>query len=337
MLEVTVNNNAICFGKHFSLNFQRTLRIPDDGKTYPLPPGLGEFPVCKVDDYISRVPETWKEHGGVFIPMYQREALWINFSGVDWRPNAVKIAVGKINAVSGKPWQQKLQANDQDYVICPDQPWLDGINSGQGYIRQFVAMPLGMGYTVEAQVTGKEEFGGIQIIVFDPKPGLFPEEPPPKLRLERGISLCMARPASTAKAKSKSKSAEMGLAAGGKMKQKIYPDSYGIDTWDETNFGRVYVHIVNSMMYREITGKEPPNTPITAKTYNQYHLPWFDLYDEQKGDVAASTILSQVKSVKEMDKNQGFGSQQDDTSVDVSQAQIKKLKVNPDEVRDGNW
>lgn len=326
MLEVTVNNNTIDFGKNFSLDFQRTLRIPDDGKTYPLPPGLGEFPVCKVDDYISRVPETWKEHGGVFIPMYQREALWINFRGADWRPNAVKIAVGKINAVSGKPWKQKLEANDQDYVICPAQPWLDGINSGEGYIRQFVAMPLGMGYTVEGQLTGKEEFGGIQIIVFDPKPGLFPEEPPPSNFSSFLAPLCGS-----------SISAEMGLAAGGKMKQKIYPDSYGINTWDETNFGRVYVHIVNSMMYREITGKEPPNTPITAKYYNQYGFPWFDLYDEQKGDVAASSIFSQVKSVKEIDKNLGFGSQQDDTSVDVSQAQIKKLKVDPDEVRDGNW
>jgi len=25
---------------------------------------------------------------------------------------------------------------------------------------------------------------------------------------------------------------EMGLAAGGKIKQKIYPDPYGISTWD---------------------------------------------------------------------------------------------------------
>ena len=334
MLEITVKNNAIYFGKHFSLNFQRTLRIPDDGKTYPLPPGLGEFPVCKVDDYISRVPETWKEHGGVFIPMYQREALWIFFRGVNWRPNAVKIAVGKINAVSGKPWHQKLQADDQDYVICPAQPWLDGINAGEGYIRQFVAMPLGMGYTVEAQVTGKEEFGGIQIIVFDPKPGLFPEEPPLQLSRKRGISDGMGDVPLILYDKG---SAEMGLAAGGKMKQEISPDSYSINTWDETNFGRVYVHIVNSMMYREITGKEPPNTPVTAQTYSEYNLPWFDLYDEQKGDLAPSTILSQVKSVKEMDNNQGFAPQQDDTSVDIPQAQIKKLNLDPDGVRDGNW
>ena len=27
-----------------NINFQRTLRIPDDGKDYPLPPGLVGFP-----------------------------------------------------------------------------------------------------------------------------------------------------------------------------------------------------------------------------------------------------------------------------------------------------
>ena len=48
----------------------------------------------------------------------------------------------------------------------PKQPWLDGFAIERGKIRQFVAMPLGMGYTVEAQVTGKEDVGGIQIIVY---------------------------------------------------------------------------------------------------------------------------------------------------------------------------
>jgi len=145
MLKVRVRNNSIQIGKHFSVNFQRTLRIPDDGNTYPLPPGLGRFPIFKVDDYKNKVPASWREHGGVFIPMYQREALWtLSFSGVYWRPNAVKIGVGKINAVSGKEWDQQLRKEEQDYIVCPDQPWLDGINAGDGYIKQFVAMPLGM-------------------------------------------------------------------------------------------------------------------------------------------------------------------------------------------------
>jgi hypothetical protein len=39
-----------------SIEFQRTLRIPDDDKSYPLPPGLGAFPLRHVDDYAADVP-----------------------------------------------------------------------------------------------------------------------------------------------------------------------------------------------------------------------------------------------------------------------------------------
>jgi len=35
---------------HCTISFQRTLRIPDDDKTWPLPPGLGRFPIVHVDD-----------------------------------------------------------------------------------------------------------------------------------------------------------------------------------------------------------------------------------------------------------------------------------------------
>jgi len=36
-----------------------------------------------------------------------------------------------------------------------------------------------------------------------------------------------------------SSGAEMGLGAGGKIKQEIYPDSYGFDTWDQDNYGQI--------------------------------------------------------------------------------------------------
>src|SRR5215217_5352944 len=249
MLDVTLKQSDLFFGEGFSLNFQRTLRIPDDGKTYPLPPGLGTFPVCRVEDYKKRVPETWAEHRGVFIPMYQREALWINFHPRYWKPNAVKVAVGKVNAVSGKPWDEKLHPDENDYLVCPPQPWLDGINAGEGFIRQFVAMPLGTGYTVEAQVTGEEKFGGIQIIVYEAKLGKFPNQPPASALTREFDGVLYAQ---APVAYRMAGSAEMGLAAGGKMRQKIYPDPHGIDTWVQEPYGRIYVHIVNSMMYREI-------------------------------------------------------------------------------------
>ena len=325
MLDVKLKDDAVCIGKHFSVSLQRTLRIPDDGRTYPLPPGLGRFPVCRVADYEDRVPAAWNTHGGIFIPMYQREALWLDFNGAHWRPNAVKVAVGKVNAISGKRWRGGLNRSGrhQNYVVCPDQPWLDGINAGDGFIRQFVAMPLGMGYTVEGQITGEETFGGIQIEVFDPKPGRFPERPPaPRFEREMGLMCCSAP--------------DMGLGAGGRMRQKIYPDEHGVDTWDQENTGRVYVHIVNSTGFREITGQEPPSTPVTARSYTQCGLPWFELYDEGKGDLDPSKPLVGIKSIKEMDKEKGFAPQQDDTGVEVPDEQLAHLQTGV-AIKDGNW
>jgi hypothetical protein len=72
------------------------------------------------------------ERGGVFIPMYQREALWLAFEAAPWKPNAAKIGVGRINALSGEPWDEQLHDDPQDYIVCPDQPWLDGTNVGDG-------------------------------------------------------------------------------------------------------------------------------------------------------------------------------------------------------------
>jgi hypothetical protein len=331
MLRVRTQDDTITIGRHFGITFQRTLRIPDDGGTYPLPPGLGAFPVRRVADYARRVPASWREHGGVMIPMYQREAMWLSFNVPSWRACAVKVGVGKVNAVSGQPWDDQLIPGRQDYVVCPDQPWLDGIKAGDGFIRQFVAMPLGMGYTVEGQVTGNEEFGGIQLLVYEPKPGRFPDQPPRSVRrgaaFAEELVMCCAS------------SCEMGLGAGGRMRQKIYDDTYGIDTWDISNTGRVYVHIVNSMMYREITGEEPPPTPISARDYARHGLPWFDLYDEAKTDLPASQTLAGVKSIKEMDGVKGFASQQDDSTVEVPSNLVKKLEIpgDPTAVPDGKW
>ncbi len=141
-----------------TIGFQRTLRIPDDGKDYFLPPGLGRFPVRHVDDFAGRVPHGWLEHGGVMLPMHQAEAMWLNFdSGYipeheTEYPFAVKIAAGRIDAVTGENWTNGLHGLPQDYMVVPGQPWLDGFCVEKGTIRQFVAMPLGEGYTAEEQI-----------------------------------------------------------------------------------------------------------------------------------------------------------------------------------------
>jgi hypothetical protein len=317
MLSVGVSQDILRIGERFSVAFQRTLRIPDDSRTYPLPPGLGRFPLYRVADFATRVPLEWQERGGVFIPIYQREALWLAFNAASWKPNAVKIALGGINAISGGHEGGRLSADPQDYLVCPEQPWLDGIHTGAGSIRQFVAMPLGLGYTVEASLTGAERLGGLQITVFEPKPGKFSDIPPsaPAAGPDRRAGL---RPGSIA-------AQAMGIGAGGEMKQKIYPDPYGIDVWDQETYGRVFVHLLNSVQFAEITGIEPPPTPIDVQTYTAYGLPWFDLYDEAKGDVAPSERLARVKTIAERETERR-GVVKADDSADVRESQVQKLR-----------
>ena len=148
-IEPSLRGNRLVFGD-VSIGFQRTLRIPDDGREYPLPPGLGHFPVLPVSHFADRVPDDWRRHGGVFIPMHQREALWINFSVADpWARSAVKVGIGKVNAATGEPWTDRLQQasgdRKQDYLVLPDQPWLDGINVDKDRIRQFSGRQAGLG------------------------------------------------------------------------------------------------------------------------------------------------------------------------------------------------
>ena len=322
MLSVTIEREAVVrFGERFGVTFQRTLRVPDDGRVYNLPPGLGAFPLLKVEDYADRVPDDWRERGGIFLPLYQREALWLGFQAEDWKPNAVKVGVGGVNAVTGERWDAAFSDQGQDYLVCPPQLWLDGIKSGSGRIRQFVAAPLGQGFTVESQLTGEDIFGGIQIAVFEPRPGLFPDEPPPVPEFEgplRAAGLGAPPGAQMSPAK-------LGIAAGGAIEQKIYPDPHGPATWDPENYGVIWVHIVNSEQYREITGRRPPRTPITAKSYTSHGLPWFALYDERAGDIATSERLSRVRSVRQIEAERGARPNPEDAPVEVSEGQVIRL------------
>lgn len=334
-LHVEVAGDRVHIGDEFSVTFQRTLRIPDDGRSYPLPPGLGQFPVRRVDDYPTRVPEQWLEHGGVFLPMYQREAMWLSFQATT--PHALKVAVGKVCALTGESWSERLHRSPQDYVVAPTQPWLDGIGIGKGRIRQFVAMPLGLGYTVEGQVSGEERFGGIQLKLFAPKAGRFPRPSRGMDGMHGGFAGAVpppcAAPAPAFEGRASS-SGEMGLAAGGRMKQKIYPDPHGPDTWDTKRTGRVFVHIVSSEQWREITGEAAPASPVTAKEYARYGMPWFELYDEQAPTLGGTSTLKRVRSVKDLDEQQSSRPLQDDDSVPVGRLRKLWHALN---VRDGRW
>lgn len=301
------------------VTFQRTLRIPDDDKNYPLPPGLGAFPLRHVDDCGERVPADWSRHGGVLLPMYQSEALWIGFDArhVPGRsagyPFLVRVAAGKIDAVTGAPWNNGVERGPQNYMVVPGQPWLDGFCVERGTIRQFVAMPLGGGYTAEEQLTGVAEHGGLQLLVHPMKREVFERRFP-----ERHFELLMARRvAPGAVAMDACASADMGLAPGGRMTQDIYKDRFAFDDWDRTTRSRCFVHLANSLVWEAITGAPPPTPPPTARSYSEHGLPWFDYYADGRDAVDGSETLRRLRSVLEHAARKGEPALPENQSVEV--------------------
>jgi len=102
----------------------------------------------------------------------------------------------------------------------------------------------------------------------------------------------------------KSEDSEMGLAAGGKMKQKIYPDSKSnFNRYNIKKVTRVFVNIANGTMWNKITNKELPESPLNPQIYKTYGYPWFKLYDDNMNDVDASDELSNIKSIKEIEND----------------------------------
>ncbi len=330
-------------GAKLTIDFQRTLRIPDDGRDWPLPPGMGRFPLRHVDDFGDRVPPAWVEHGGLMLPMYQAEAMWLSFSSESlddhdacW-PFTVKIATGKRSAVTGEAWTPGLSQDPQDYLVIPEQPWLDGYVVEKGLIRQFVAMPLGRGYTAEEQLTGEGSVGGLQIEVrpmrreaflarwpkLDPQRRWNPSENDPC----DDVLMCCCMPMGE----------PMGLAPGGKMRQEVYEDPFDYAEWDLETKARCFVHITNSVDWRHITGSAPPSPPPTARDYSERGLPWFDYYDGDAQALKGAKPLAKLKSVAQMAKTLKDPAVGDGGTVDQVKVVLLGKKRNRHEVREGEF
>lgn len=175
----------------------------------------------------------------------------------------------------------------------------------KGVIRQFVATPLGDGCTVEEQVTGKGEFGGIQIQAYPMKARIyfdqFIKESLPDSLSDLLPDLLSSRQYSAMEwGESEDSDLAMGLGMGGRMQQEIYEDSYGLAAWDLEATSRCFLHLCNALQWREITGTNPPQAPVTAKEYEKAELPWFDYYRDDLAVLEGSKILAGLKSVREM-------------------------------------
>jgi hypothetical protein len=273
----------------------------------------------------------------------------------------VRVASGKINGISGESWTKEMRAGD--HVVAPPQPWLDGFAQEKGKIRQFVAMQMGMGLTVEAQISGKEEFGGLQLEVIPMKGDeynrRFPERTPIKV-----FDPCRDRRSTVPQSGSKPrhfKSAtrgatlscntsdlkgslseesigavapDMGLGAGGLIEQQIFQDTYPEEVWDTLHTSRVFVHLANSFAWEAITGKAPPTTPCDAATYARRNMPWYDHY-LAKPVQAGGEKLQNIRTILELGFQRGLHVFPSNPTIDPHNV-IHYGDKRPD-VRDGTW
>ncbi|KAF7557447.1 hypothetical protein G7Z17_g635 [Cylindrodendrum hubeiense] len=160
---------AESFPASIEIDFNRTLRLPEGIDNHHNPSGLGIIPVYNTAAIQKKLMASGNrslvemaKKGGVFFPLYQREAMFISFNAVN-DIFALRLFVGGVNALSGMPWNSQRLSNKQDYILVPPQIRVDGVSVGDDVVRQFIAMPLGSGYSVEKQVTGRETTGGLQI------------------------------------------------------------------------------------------------------------------------------------------------------------------------------
>lgn len=340
---VRIDGDSLRLPGGVRVRFMRTLRLPETG-THELPPGLGEFPIRRVEDYAETVPAEWRARGGVMLPVYLREAMWLSFAG-STQPAALQIGVGKACAVSGKPWSSLLTQEPQNYVVLPRQPWLDGINSGKGTVRQFVAVPLGLGATVEGQVTGEEVWGGVQLQAFrlnDAELAKWREQEHRRTvtRSVRSVSAYGSAPpapgaamaAAPASVNRRRSAPAMGLGVGGSMRQEVYRDERSHGAWAREPAGRVFVHLVTPPEWRRITGEAPPPSPVDRAAYTRAGLPWFEYYDNDAMDVAPTDTLGSVQPVGDW-----LGADHEPWQQ-PSPDQVKPLGDAPGKpVEDGDW
>jgi hypothetical protein len=90
-------------------------------------------------------------------------------------------------------------------------------------------------------------------------------------------------------------------------------------------------------VWREITGRQPPTTPPTAKEYSKAGLPWFDYYDDKAKALEGASALAGLKSVAEMGEVKGDVPLPENESVTPEKVIELRRSLQKDQVREGRF
>ncbi|KAK6522979.1 hypothetical protein TWF281_002406 [Arthrobotrys megalospora] len=178
------NTTVVVDGK-LKITFRRTIKVPDNDQSTYLPPDLGAFKLTNVY-HAGNLSDAVKVQGGILLPMYQNEGMWIKFTALTEKSYAVKIICDGINAITGeteidtkvkKQRELVLLAEGksvQDYIVVPAQPWLDKFSTSPGEVQQFTPTAVSEGEAVGTQTTRMENIRGLQ---FEITPEVSPRTP----------------------------------------------------------------------------------------------------------------------------------------------------------------
>ena len=275
-----------------NIDFQRTLRIPEDGHQYLIPAGLGKFPLRFTEHSelgANGLPT-------ILVPMLQCEALWLNFTsemsnGISL-PVALKVSVGQTNAITGLRLSDGLCQRPQNYLIVPEQRWLDGYNSGNDTVRQFLPSALRTGYGVDEQAGTKSQALMVLIEAFTltrKHYENFVEEHARKATPD--IAGLLKRHGHGVNR------AELGFSMGTSICLEIFDDKFGVDVWDLNTRKVCLVELANSQEWVFITKEEPPQSPVSARHYREASLKWSDYFEDDRKAIECAKNLGEIQCV----------------------------------------
>ena len=276
------------------LTFQRMLRVPDGETVNPLPEPLGGFPLQLVDDHKERLPAIIAKRAGVMFPVHPFEAVRISMNTTGFLPFLVKIGAGKINVLSGEPWEDALEEGRNGELFVRQAATLDGFYVDRGLVRQFVATPVGLGLTAEEQLTGSAEYAGFQISVY-PLRRTIAE---PIIRKRRQVIERAAADGIMEMRAPLSADERLGLMPGGYLSQNLFNNPFRETDWQDSDRLRCFAQPVHTEEWLRLTQIEPPVVEIYAAPELLQQHPLLANYKNTHVSQAAGSILKRLLSVR---------------------------------------
>lgn len=127
-LSYNLLNDTVVVNDDLKISFCRTIRVPDNDAARFLPPDLGTFPLKRVSQYSSKLPKAMADKGRYLFPMFQKEAMWINFEAKS--SYFIEIFVGASTRFPENPLSKPQR------LSCDVKPGLQRRNRTQNQLRK---------------------------------------------------------------------------------------------------------------------------------------------------------------------------------------------------------